>query len=160
LSAYFGPDRPVEARIRRGDVCVLATRGGQIGAALWLAVGPAEYGEDVPDLGCSLSVPPHVAFTYDGKGTRLGAWGTLMMQLPDLLGERQVGRTVTLVDIENTHSIRSHLALGYRRAGYVGCVKVARWVKTVYTEGGGTWRMLPGHIGSVVLRRAVPPDPR
>lgn len=156
LSAYFGPERSVDARLSRGDVCVLAVRSGQIGAAVWLAIGPAEYREDIPDLGCSLSVPSHVAFSYDGKGTRLGAWGTLMMQLPGLLDDRRVGQVVTLVDVENTHSIRSHLSLGYRRIGYVGCVKFAGWVQTIYTVGGGTWRMLPGRIGSVAISRPVP----
>lgn len=156
LSTYFGSDRPIANRYRRGDIGVLAVRGDEICAAVWLATGPTEYSEDVRDLGCSLAVPEGVVFSYDGKGTRLGAWGTLMAHLPRLLDELQIRQIVTLIDYENTLSIRSHRSLGYRREGYVGCVKFARWVQSFYTDAGGIWRMLPGRIGSVSLRRERP----
>jgi hypothetical protein len=156
LAAYFGAERPIESRLSRGDVGVLAVRGHEICAAVWLAAGPAEYAEDVRDLGCSLAVPAGVVFSYDGKGTRLGAWGTMMAGLPPLLGELGMRQVVTLIDYENTRSIRSHVSLGYRRLGYVGCVKLARWVQPFHKDGGAAWRMLPGRIGPVSFRKASP----
>ncbi len=153
LAAYFGPGRPIDARLRRGDICLAAFSGEEIGAAVWFAFGPQNRDEDSKDLGCSLQFPAGTTFSYDGKGTRMGAWGTLMMRAPQLLEDLGIQRIATLIDYENALSIRSHLSLGYRRLGYLGCLKLGRWAQPFYSVDSKTWRMLPGRMGPVCLRR-------
>ena len=52
LQKYFAAPERVRDRFRRGDVCVMTLLGGEIGAAVWLAAGPASYYEDWDDLRC------------------------------------------------------------------------------------------------------------
>jgi hypothetical protein len=156
LAAYFGPDRPIDARLRRGDICLATFSGEEIGAAVWFAFGPQTRDEDSKDLGCSLQFPAGTTFSYDGKGTRMGAWGTLMVRAPQLLEDLGIQRIATLIDYENALSIRSHLSLGYRRLGYLGCLKLGRWAQPFYTVDSKTWRMLPGRMGPVSLKRVRP----
>jgi hypothetical protein len=155
ITAFFGPDRPIARRVDRGDRCLVATVRDEIRAAVWFAPGPGGYAEDAGDLGCELQFPERSAFSYDGKGTLLGAWGTLMAQAPDLLTQIGVDEVITLIDYDNHLSIKSHQSLGYRRLGLLGCLRLARWMQPFYWDGGTLWRMLPGRLGSLELRRAM-----
>jgi len=154
VTAFFGPGRPIMQRVRRGDRCLIATVRGEICAAVWFSPGPGHYAEDAGDLGCELHYPETVAFSYDGLGTRLGAWGTLMARAPDLLQQIGVDEIVTLIDYDNYLSINSHQSLGYRRLGLVGCLGLAQWMQPFYGTGRTPWRMLPGRLGPLELHRA------
>jgi hypothetical protein len=160
VTAFFGPDRPITDRVHRGDRCLLATVRDEICAAVWFSPGPKSYMEDVGDLGCEFIFPNRVAFSYDGKGTRLGAWGTLMARAPELLPQIGVEEIVTLIDYDNPMSINSHRSLGYHRLGLVGCLRLAWWIQPIYWDGGHLWRMLPGRVGPLELRRTKPARPR
>lgn len=157
VTAFFGPNRPIARRVGRGDRCLVATVRDEICAAVWFAAGPSHYAEDARDLGCVLEFPARTAFSYDGKGTRLGAWGTMMAQAPDLLTQLGVDEVITLIDYDNHMSIRSHESLGYRRLGLIGCLRLAGWVQPFYRDGEKVWRMLAGRLGALELRRARSP---
>jgi hypothetical protein len=153
VAAFFGPDRPIEDRFLRGDKCLLALLRDEICAAVWFSPGPKDYGEDARDLGCLLHFPVGVAFSYDGKGTRLGAWGTLMSRAPGLLKGLGIDQVVTLIDYDNILSVNSHRSLGYHRLGLVGCLRVGGWAQPFHLGNNQLWQMLPGRIGPLELRR-------
>jgi hypothetical protein len=117
VAEYFGDERRVGTRFERGDRCAVTTSGGRIGAGVWIAAGPGCYDEDRQDLGFGLAIPDRAIFTYDGKGTRWGAWGALMARLPELLAEEDVEQVFTLIDCNNWLSLDSHQSLGYQRLG-------------------------------------------
>jgi hypothetical protein len=154
IATFFGPDRPIKARFRRDDRCLLATLRDELCAAVWFSPGPKDYWEDARDLGCVLQFPAGIVFSYDGKGTRLGAWGTLMARAPEFLQQIGVGQIVTLIDYDNHLSINSHKSLGYQRLGLIGGLRLGRWIQPVYWDGGTLWRMLPGRLGPLELCRA------
>ncbi len=153
LEAYFGDPQRVRDRWRRGDICAITFCGGEIGAAVWFAIGPNDYHEDWQSLRCIVRFPARIAWTFDGKGTKLGAWGALMARLPEFLEEFAVEEVYTAIDYDNIESIDGHLSLGYRRTGLL----VHSWflvvVLNVCKPAMGRWRRLPGQIGHLLFDR-------
>jgi hypothetical protein len=140
LAGYFGHTDLVRERLARGDVCVVTRSGGKIGAGVWLRLGPGDYDENVDELGCVVEFPAGVAWSYDGKGTRWGAWGALMARLPQMLDELQATEVYTLIDYDNQESLAGHRSLGYCRAGLVGCVALFGLAATACRPSGERWR--------------------
>jgi len=153
LEEYFEVS-PVVERYNRGDMCLATFAKDQIGAAVWFAVGPRGYGEDWDEMRCIARFPRGVVWTFDGKGTKLGAWGAMMMRLPEVLDELDVDEVYTLIDYDNDESIDAHLSLGYRRAGVVTHFRLFGIGFSLLKEDGHgwqrhVWKRLPGRIGKI-----------
>ena len=146
VEAYFDNSR-VHERFRRGDVCFVTFVKNEIGGGVWFSTGPNVYPDDWPTLRCAVSIPAGVAWTFDGKGTRMGAWGAMMMRLPEYLEGVGAEDVYTLIDYDNQKSINGHLSLGYRRGGMVVNLRVLGLGLTAYKADGHRWRLLPGRIG-------------
>jgi hypothetical protein len=153
LTAFFGPDRKVDERFARGDVCLIALVREEICAAVWFIPGPGVYSEDAQDFGRVFRIPAGHAFSYDGKGLRWGAWGTLMARAPRYLAELGVDEVVTLIDYGNTASSNAHRSLGYRHIGLLGCVRLLSWMQPFHKANGQPWRISPGQMGPLLLGR-------
>ena len=153
LRSYVADAARVDARFERGDSCIITLASGQVCAALWLACGPAVFSEDVGALGCKIRVPRGTCLTYDGRGTKWGAWGSLMGRLPRFLHERKIDRIFTLIDPDNRESLDSHRSLGYQVAGRVAHFGTSRRTISLYCSSGDSWRRLPGSIGRLEFRR-------
>ena len=148
LEEYF-EHSPVGERYSRGDICLAAFAKDQIGAGVWFAVGPKGYSEDWQALRCVVRFPQGVAWTFDGKGTKLGAWGAMMMRLPELLEELAAEEVYTLIDYDNQESIDAHLSLGYRRVGVLTHFSLFALKLSILKEDGHGWQRLPGRIGKI-----------
>lgn len=148
--AYFATPL-VNERFRRGDVCLATFLKDKIGGGVWFFTGPNVYSDDWPTHRCTVCVPAGVAWTFHGKGTRMGAWGATMMRLPEYLEEVGAEDVYTLIDYDNQGSIDGHLSLGYRRVGMVVNLRVLGLGLTVYKADGRRWRRLPGRIGRLKL---------
>ena len=123
----------------------------RIGAAVWLVLGPGEFREDWTELHTFVRFPAGIAWSYDGKGTRWGAWGALMTQLPDMLRELGIRRIVTLIDCNNWQSHDSHRSLGYEKAGLISSAGLfGLWIN-VCRHANRRWQFLPAQIGAVEL---------
>ena len=143
----------IRERFGRGDTCVVTVAQDEICAAVWFALGPQYYPEDWNDLGCIFHVPHGVAWSFDGKGTRLGAWGSLMGKLPQYLDQCGAKEVITLIDYNNRESLDAHKSLGYRRAGVI-CYfysKVPGFALRLYKNHGRKWRLMPGQIGRLAF---------
>ncbi len=147
LESFFGGSRRIDERMRRSDICVVTVSKDRIGAAVWLSPGPSDYREDWDDLRCIVRYPAGVCWSYDGVGTKFGAWGSLMMRLPDLLEEDGVEEVFTHIECDNQMSLDSHKSLGYRSIGFVWSFGVFGLVLKIYKTEGNPWRRLPGRIG-------------
>lgn len=151
LSRYFGHRKRVDERLARGDLCVVAMGGNSIGAAVWLAVGPASMAEDWHDLRCTFRIPAGVAWSYDGRGTKIGGWGTLMNQVPAILRTRRVKEIVTLIGGNNWQSLDAHRSLGYTKLGTILHVRICGLCLWFFQHPGGRWRLLPTEAGCVEI---------
>jgi hypothetical protein len=149
LGPFFGDPQRVRRRLDRGDVCVVTLVKGKVCAGVWLAVGPGIFEEHWSVLLSVAQFPNGVCWSFDGKGTRLGAWGSLMARLPRHLEELGVSEVYTLIDYDNRESLDAHRSLGYRRVGLIGCLRFfGLWLR-IYKTPGARWRRLPGRIGEV-----------
>jgi hypothetical protein len=151
LQDYFRDPPRVRGRLLRGDVCVMTVAKEEICAAVWLAPGPNSVREDWDDLQCAFSFPAGVAWSYDGRGAKLGAWGSLMARLPHILHELRVNEIFALVDYRNFRSLDSLKSLGYRSLGLISCLQLFGATLRAYKPHGGTWRRLPRSIGKLNL---------
>jgi hypothetical protein len=143
LGNYFGDRYRVERRLARGDRCALALCQESIGAAAWVSLGPGHFNEDWNELRCSFRFPAGVAWSYDGKGTRMGAWGTLMKQLPELLRREGATEIATVTDCNNWSSIDAHRSLGYTSGGLLLHARLAGISLHGFKAPRRRWRRLP-----------------
>jgi len=155
LARFFGCLPRVQARLEQGRLCYVARSQAGIGAGVWIAPGPGEYAEDVQDLSCVCRFPAKVGWSFDGKGTRLGAWGSLMARLPELLGEQEIQELFALIEWNNWRSLDSHRSLGYQKAGAVACLSLWPFVWPRFAEQGQAWQPVPGRLGKLEI--ALPP---
>lgn len=151
LAAYYGREQIIRDRLNRGDLCFMTLCQGCIGAAVWLVHGPGECREDWEELQLWFRFPAGVAWTYDGKGTRLGAWGTLMRQLPDLLRELGVQNIATFIDCDNWQSQDAHRSLGYHKTGLISSARLLGFHGAACRQANRRWQLLPACIGSVEI---------
>ncbi len=155
LGRFFGRPAQVEKRLGRGDACLITLAGGQVAAGAWLALGPATIDEDWPDLRCVYRIPAGVAWGYDGRGTKPGAWGALMARMPAFLESLGAGRTIAAIHYNNHLSMDSHRSLGYHSLGWVACIRLFGLTILRYRPLEGRWQRLPGHLGPVDLLTAA-----
>ena len=155
LADYFGSEQRVRERFRRGDRCLAALSRGEMGAAVWFAVGPNDYTEDWDDLRCVFRFPSEVAWSFDGRGTKLGAWGSLMVRFPEQLRELGVEEVFTLVEWNNWRSVDSHKSLGFKNVAAIGCLRIAPLVWRAFSTNGRRWRAPPGSIGRLELHTSL-----
>jgi len=155
LGPYFENPQRVRDRLQRGAVCTITVAGQQVCAGLWLSFGPCQHAEDRADVGCVFQFPEGVAWSFDGKGTRWGAWGALMARLPEYLEERGVGEMFLMIECDNRESIDGHRSSGFRRVGRVFFLKIFRPWLCLWKPEGGSWRRLPGQIGKLRFSRDV-----
>jgi hypothetical protein len=127
--------------------------GGEIGAAVWLAAGPARYCEDWNELRCVFAVPDGVVWSFDGKGDKLGAWGCLMARLPEFLDELHAAEVFTLIDYRNQRSLDGHKSLGYRSVGLIFCLRMFGFALHLLRLRRGQWRRLPARIGALQVSK-------
>jgi hypothetical protein len=153
LAEYFERADLVHKRLVAGDVCLVTRCGGKLGAGVWISPGPNDYDENRDELGCTVRFPAGVAWSYDGKGTRWGAWGALMARLPELLDELKLGEVYTLIDYDNQESLAGHRSLGYQRVGLVGCVALFGLSLSVCMPIGERWHLASGHVGKLHFAR-------
>jgi len=153
LAGYFERADLVHERLAAGDVCIVTRAGGKLGAGVWLRPGPGDYDENRDELGCTVRFPAGVAWSYDGKGTRWGAWGALMARLPQFLDELDAGEVYTLIDYDNQESLSGHRSLGYHRVGLVACVALFGLSATLCLPTEQRWHLAPGHVGRLTLAR-------
>ncbi len=153
LEAYFGDPRRIDARLARRDLCVIALSEQQIGAAVWVSTGPNEIAEDWDELRCRFRYPSGVAWAYDGKGTKIGAWGTMMKQLPALLRKWDIGEVATIIDCDNWQSFDAHKSLGYEAAGILLCVNLFGWAWHLYKPVQQGWQRVPACVSQVEVVR-------
>lgn len=149
LSRYFGNRKRVETRLARGDRCIIAAGRDSIGAAVWLAIGPDQSTEDWNELRCAFQVPAGVAWSYDGKGTKIGAWGTLMKQVPGFLRRENIHEIATIIGGNNWQSMDAHRSLGYQPLGMLLHARILGLPLHLFKPAGGNWWLLPKKIGSV-----------
>ncbi len=146
LESYFDDAERVRKRFRRGNVCFVALAKDQIGAAVWVALGPGQYDEDWDELRSFVRFPAGACWTFDGRGTRLGAWGSMMAHLPRHLKELGVEEVYTQIDVDNQMSLDSHHTLGYRVLGLIGRVGLFGISLRGRKPNGKRWRRLPGRL--------------
>lgn len=151
LGEYFGNAQLIRERSQQDDVCVIAETGGKIAAAMWLKIGPAVYLEDASSMGCCFHIAEKAVWTYDGKGTRIGAWGTLMSQLPSLVEIHGVERVVTLIESNNWQSLDSHRGWGFQRLGSVASMQVLGKRHIRCRGRDGSWDRLPQSLPPVTV---------
>ncbi len=151
LGCFFGSRARVDQRLGRGDVCLVVVAADRICAGGWLALGPVTVEEDRPELRCRFRIPAGVAWGYDGRGAKPGAWGCLMARWPEHLADLGAKTIVTTIHYNNHLSIDSHLSLGYRSAGWVGCVRLLGLTLRRYRPIEGRWQRLPGRLGPIEL---------
>ncbi len=143
LEEYFGDANRVRQRLERGDLCLIACCREEIGAAVWFLPGPASYGDDCQEIGCRFELPEGAVWSYDGKGTKFGAWGCLMAKLPEYLERWGVDHVFTAIDYHNGESLSGHQSLGYRRLGMLRRVMLSGLSRTVCKRSGDGWGQLP-----------------
>lgn len=153
LGEFFSNPKRVRQRFDRGDLCMVTLAKNEICAAVWFALGPLDYREDFSELGCIFQVPAGVAWSFDGKGTKLGAWGSLMGQFPDCLEQHGAKEVITVIDYNNRDSLDAHKSLGYRGTGVVCYLKLLGFALRLYKNHGRRWRLLPGQIGNLTLSK-------
>jgi len=146
LIDYFGGAARVTTRLAKGNRCVVTLCGDTIGAAVWLAMGPGEYAEDWDDLRCIVRFPQGVAWSYDGKGTRMGAWGAMMKKLPELLVEEGIEQSNAIIDGDNWPSIDGHRSLGYESLGVLLHLRILGMGWRAFRPHGAAWQRVPRTI--------------
>ena len=149
LVEYFGDAQRIDTRLARRDECVIAISQQKIGAAVWVSTGPNETAEDWEDMRCTFRYPMGVAWAYDGKGTKIGAWGSMMKQLPSLLRKWNIEEIATIIDCDNWQSFDAHKSLGYQVVGILLCLSIFNWSLHAYKPTNQGWRRLPPTIGQV-----------
>ena len=149
LAEYYGDRQRVHDRLERGDRCVMALRNDAVGAAVWLAVGPTGFNEDWDQMRFVCRIPKGAGWSYDGKGTKLGAWGTLMKHIPVHLHELGITKLVTLIDCNNWKSIEAHRSLGYEQIGYVCSIMLLGLRFRLEKPLGQRWQRMPAQLGDV-----------
>ena len=156
LAGYFGSQERAAERLQRGDRCLAALAQDAIGAAVWFSLGPNAYADDWDDLRCVFRFPAGVAWSFDGRGTQWGAWGSLMVRAPQHLQDLGAEEVFTLVEWNNWKSIDSHRSLGWRRVAVLGCLRVAPLVWRLYSADGRRWHVPPGRIGRLEVLTSLP----
>ncbi|MFV2066357.1 MAG: hypothetical protein ACC645_05205 [Pirellulales bacterium] len=151
LVEYYGSEPLVRRRLDRGDLCVLTLCQDRIGAAVWLAVGPGDFREDWGEARYVCRFPTEVSWTYDGRGSKWGAWGTLMARLPDLMRQRGVHELVTLIDCNNWQSLDAHRSLGYETVGLIGCVGALGLIRSACKPLRRRWTFPPATIAGLEI---------
>ncbi len=149
LGRFFGCPARVAGRLDRGDVCAVVLAGGRVCAGAWLAPGPAVVEEDWDDVRSLYRIPAGVAWGYDGRGTRPGAWGCLMARLPEFLASLGADRIAASIHYNNHLSIDSHLTAGFRTLGWIGCARLLGLALRRYRPADGRWGRLPGPLGPI-----------
>ncbi|MFV1966959.1 MAG: hypothetical protein ACC628_16150 [Pirellulaceae bacterium] len=151
LADYFGDPNRIQRRFQRGDVCLMTLCREKVCAAVWFALGPDDYQEDWDALRCMFQFPADTTWCFDGKGTKWGAWGSLMAKVPDYLREQGVREVFTMIGCNNWQSIDSHKSLGYRSLGVITCFGALQQKKVLFREYGRRWQRLPGSMGNLKL---------
>ena len=149
IAAYFEDEYLVRERFRRGDTCMITLAKEKVCAAVWFCSGPNQYVEDWGALRSVFRTETGSAWSFNGKGTRMGAWGALMTRFPGLLAEEGNQEVYTLIDFDNLPSIEAHRSLGYQRAGLFACFSALGITLRLFRPDAGKWQFGSGHIGQV-----------
>jgi hypothetical protein len=149
VALYFEDASLVRERFRRGDTCVVTLAKGRVCAAVWFCTGPNQYGEDWSALKTFFRAKTGAAWSFDGKGTRMGAWGALMTRFPGLLAEEGNREVYTVIDFDNLPSIEGHRSLGYERVGLFTCFSALGFALRLFRPDHGKWQFGRGQIGNV-----------
>jgi RimJ/RimL family protein N-acetyltransferase len=153
LGEYFEKPEIICKRWQRGDSCLMAIADGDIAAALWWMRGPNCFPDDQQTLGSSFRIEEGNFWAYDAKGTRLGAFGSLLMcqrQFLDELGAKQVWGQV---DYANKAALKANEAVGFKTAGRILRVSVFGWGVSRQRTTGDRWRSMPARLDGLQICR-------
>ncbi len=152
LVDYYGDRARVTQRLARGHRCVVALSQQTIGAAVWLGIGPDQSEEDWEELRCLFQYPAQIVWSYDGKGTKMGAWGTMMKRLPSLLQQGGYEEIATIIDCNNWQSSDGHRSLGYERVGVLLHARLCGLGLRLFKPVGQRWQRVPAVLHQVAIR--------
>ena len=151
LASFYDNRSLIQSRFDRDDLCILTLCREKVVAAAWFAVGPSEFHEDWDSTHFFGKIPTGCAWIYDGRGAKLGAWGSLMAKLPDMLERRNIDSLVALVDYNNWQAIDAHRSLGFQSAATIGSLGAFGFYRCFCRTAGDRWRHLPATVGGVEL---------
>jgi hypothetical protein len=122
----FLRDASATARLlSSGDLGLLAIADGEVQAAEWVRVGPADYDWDLGRLGVVFGIPRGYCWLHNGNGTRgVGPWAMVLGQLPPVLEERGIEYAFLGVSSDNPYSVRCHESLGFRKVGHIAALRL------------------------------------
>lgn len=153
LEEFFSKPKAVQDRWRHGDQCLIALAEGEICAAIWWMLGPGEFRDDQEALGCVFEVPEGGCWSYDAKGARFGAFGSLMQQERHYLEHLGAKKVWGQVDFANTIAMATNESAGFEAVGQVlNLIVLGRRQLTWQRESGCGWRRLPGSVDGLEVR--------
>ncbi|MGH9868703.1 MAG: GNAT family N-acetyltransferase [Candidatus Polarisedimenticolia bacterium] len=137
--------RQYEARLRRGDLCVLLSRAAQPVAMTWVRVDNSRLLQN----GCHIRLPSDACWIYDtfvAPAMRgYGLFHTLMSTAFNEVRRMGLSRTFLAVHHDNIVSVRAHEQAGYAPALAISTLHVgwARWHRLEWPSGEAIWRFSP-----------------
>jgi hypothetical protein len=130
-------------RMRRGMLCFLLRSQGLPVAAEWVALGPGEFAEDAPDLGCIFGFPESSCWLFDGIGRSPGAWGALMRAVVADLHQRGIRYLFNQMKYSDIAALNSHFSMGFRIIGRICFVRFFSWSRIFVRQQSGVWNRVP-----------------
>jgi hypothetical protein len=149
LIEFFSKPDVVRERWNRGDACLIALANDEICAATWWMLGPNTYDTDRRLLGSVFSLPSGVCWSHDAKGTRFGAYGTLLLHQRHYLTSLGIKEVWGAVDYQNKNAIAANHAAGFTTAGWLLHLTYLGFRLTRCRTPNTGWCSLPAVIGSL-----------
>ena len=141
-------------RMRRGMLCFLLRSQGLPVAAEWVALGPGEFHEDVPDLGCIFGFPESSCWLFDGIGRSPGAWGALMRTVVADLHQRGVRYLYNQMNYSDAAALNGHFSMGFRTIGRICFVRFFSWSSVFVRQQSGVWNRVPVDLENLRITEA------
>ncbi len=98
-------------------------------------------------------ISPGTAWIYDGRGTKLGAWGSLMATLPAMLEKRKVDGLAALVECNNWQALDAHRSLRFESTALLASFSLFGWHRCYCKSRDAFWRTIPTTVSDVELCR-------
>ncbi len=97
---------------------------------------------------------PDTAWSYDGRGPKLGAWGSLMATFPAMLEKRKIHGLTALVECNNWQAFDAHRSLRFEATALRASLSLFGWHRCYYYKSKGAfWCTIPTTVSDVELCR-------
>ncbi len=97
---------------------------------------------------------PDTAWSYDGRGPKLGAWGSLMATFPAMLEKRKIHGLTALVECNNWQAFDAHRSLRFEATALRASLSLFGWHRCYYYKSKGAfWCTIPTTVSGVELCR-------